>query len=167
MNEKKEKHTISDILLYQFQDKWRILKQAIEKIPEKKLHNGKGDWTYSWNIYHIIETADFYIRDTHEDMEWGKKARVDWDKDSKEKIKEKKSKITKEVILNYLEEIDKKVTDVLINLSDEDIMKKDGFYWFDSILGKLIYLLRHNHHHIGELAYALREWDCERIRWGR
>ena len=167
MKEKEELQPISRILLNQFQDKWRMLKQTIEKIPEEKIHNGKGDWTYSWNIYHIIETADFYIRDTHEDMVWGKRAGVDWDKDSKDKIIEKKTEITKDFLLDYIEEIDKKIIDVLTNLSDEDLMKKDGFYWFDTILDKLIYLLRHNHHHIGELALALREWDCERVSWGR
>jgi len=167
MDEEKEKPTISEILKDQFQDKWRILKQAIEKIPEDKIHDGKSDWIYSWNIYHIIETADFYIRDNHEDMEWGKKADIDWDKDSKERIEEKKPKINKEFLLKYMGEIEKKINNILENSSDEDLMNKDGFYWFDSILGKLIYLLRHNHHHIGELAHALREWDCERIRWGR
>ena len=44
-------------------------------------------------------------------------------------------------------------------------MKKDDFGWFESIFEKLVYLLRHNAHHIGELARTLREWDCERIKW--
>ena len=65
------------------------------------------------------------------------------------------------------DEMEKRITEFLVNKSDEDLLKKDSYYWFDSTYGKLIYLLRHNSFHIGELAKALRDWDCERFKWGR
>ncbi len=167
MNAREEKISLGAILMAQFKDKWRMVKQTIDKIPDEKWHKGEKGWIYSWFVYHIVETADFYSQSYHEDMKWGKVADIDWDKDSEEEIEKKKLKVTKNLIIDYMEEMDRRITDYLNTISDEDLLKKDGFHWFDSIYGKLIYLLRHNSFHLGELAKALRDWDCERFRWGR
>ena len=166
MDENEEKVTLSSILITQFKDKWRMLKQTIDKIPDDKWHKGKNKWIYSWGVYHVIETADFYSLTYHEDMQWGKVADIDWKKDSEEEIEKKKLNLTKKMMYDYMDEMDKRITKFLENKSDEDLLKKDSYYWFESIYGKLIYLLRHNSFHIGELAKALRDWDCERFKWG-
>lgn len=152
-------------LLKQFKEEWGMLKQGINKIPDDKWSEVKNDWSFSWTVHHIIEAADFYSRSTDEEMKWGTIANIDWDNDSKEIIEKKKSKVTKEALLSYSEEVDKRLSAILKKSTDEELLKKDDFDWFESIFEKLVYLLRHNAHHIGELARTLREWDCERIKW--
>ncbi|NPD89490.1 MAG: DinB family protein [Asgard group archaeon] len=157
--------TFNDALLGQFKGKWIMLREALIKCPDEKFHESIGEWSYSWTIYHIIETAEFYIRDTHEGMKWGSRAGFDWNEDSKKIISKKKSEITKKFLFEYLEDINERVINFLKEKSDKDLLKKDGFHWFKSIYEKLVYLLRHNSFHLGELAKTLREWKCERIKW--
>ena len=165
MNENETKSSFRNALQIQFKRKWTMLIDALSKCPEDRFHDGIGEWTYSSTVYHILETADFYIKDNPDEMKWGLKAGYDWNTDSKEIIKMKLKELTKSLLLEYLEEIDKKINDFLIEKSDEDLLKKDDFHWFDSIYDKLVYLLRHNSYHLGELAKTLRDWKCDRIKW--
>lgn len=156
MQDKNPTNTIGLLLSRQFSSSWKMLHQAIENAPDIYWLKWDNDWSFSWNIYHIIETADYYKRSTPKGMEWGKKAGG----------KTKKTKITKEQLLVYLEEVEYQISDLLEKSSDEDLLGTDEF---DDghlvILEKLLYLLRHNMHHIGELNKALRDWECERIKW--
>ncbi len=153
------------VLLKQFESKWKMLRDAVDKCPEEKWHEGEGDWIYSWSVYHIIETADFYSRNNPESMTWGIKTGINWDIDSKDEIISKKSKITKSFLNNYLEEIELRISRSLSETKDKDLLLKDDFRWFDSVYEKLVYLLRHNSFHIGELAQKLRNWRSERLKW--
>ncbi|MHA1408680.1 MAG: DinB family protein [Candidatus Heimdallarchaeaceae archaeon] len=158
-------NVLGQFLLRQFQGSWRMLRAAIESVPEEQWHDGKDQWLFSWTVYHIIETADYYSRSYKEGMKWGKVADIDWENDREEEIEEKQKKVTKELVLAYLAEIEPIIERDLKETTDEDFLKKDGFSWFHSKYEKLIYLLRHSTHHIGELAKTLRDWDCERIKW--
>jgi hypothetical protein len=156
--------TIGNELVKQFNSNWNMLRQAIDKAPIE-LWSETGEWSYSWNVYHIIETAAFYNRDTPEGMEWGKKAGISWENDSESTIIEKKSEITKEGLIIYLEETKNRISSKLKSLKDPEWLKKDDFAWFDSIMEKYLYSLRHDMHHIGELNKTLRDRECERIKW--
>ncbi len=114
--------------------------------------------------YHIVETMDFYAGNNPEDMTWGQRAGYDWEK-SKDTKTDILPKITKEIVLAYLEETEKKLKDMFDSLDIERLNSKDEFKWFHSIFEKLVYLLRHNMHHIGELSKTLRDWKCERAKW--
>ncbi|MFX1540955.1 MAG: hypothetical protein ACFFBX_09275 [Promethearchaeota archaeon] len=152
-------------LARQFHGMWTMLMQGIEKIPDGEWHHGRDKWFYSLRIYHIIETSEFYARDTPEGMQWGKHlGQVNW----KEEMSLKKAAklITKKEVIKYLGEMKWRITKQLKALSDEDLLKKDGFHWFSGIYEKYVYLLRHSNFHIGELAYALRTLECDRIEWG-
>lgn len=151
-------------LARQYQGMWTMLRQGIEKIPDGQWKFGKDEWFYSLRVYHIIETVEFYARDTHEGMEWGKRlGKVNW----WEEISAEAASllITKKAVMKYLAEMEKKINTLLKAYSDEDLLKQDGFHWFSSIFEKLLYCLRHSIFHIGELAFALRELECERIKW--
>jgi uncharacterized damage-inducible protein DinB len=165
MNDENKEISFRSMLLKQFERKWKMLREAIENCPDDKWHEGKDDWIFSNITYHIVETADFYTQEDYEKMNWGRVSGIDLDKDSKEEIKEKMTKITKELVSNYLEEMDTTIIKLLKKTSDKDLLKKDSFYWFDSIYEKLIYLLRHNSYHLGELTYMLRECNAERLKW--
>jgi len=157
---------IGVILSREFQNSWSMLREAIENITEEFWQTSENDWSYSWNIYHIIETAEFYSRNTPQGMEWGKRANINWEIDSEEEINNKKSQITKEFLLQYLEEVEKRISDILINSTDDEFFNTDEFDQGNLfVLEKLIYLLRHNMHHIGELNKVLRDSNNERISW--
>jgi hypothetical protein len=151
-------------LARQFHGMWTMLRQGIEKVPDNDWHHGRDGWFYSLRIYHIIETAEFYTRDTHEGMQWGKRlGKINW---WEEMGPEEAAKlVTKKEVLVYLDEIEQQITKLLQRYSDKDLMKKDGFHWFSGINEKLIYSLRHNIFHIGELAFALHSLECDRIKW--
>ena len=165
MNKNETKSSFREALVDQFKSKWTMLIDALSKCPKERFHDGIGEWSYSYTIYHIIETAEFYIRNTPDGMKWGSRAGFDWDTDSKETISKMKKKITKAMLLEYIEEIQKRINQFLKEKTDDDLLKKDEFHWFDSIYEKLVYLLRHNSFHIGELAKTLREWKTDRIKW--
>jgi len=166
MNPESQKKKFGLILSNEFKNSWKILRQAIENITYEYWLEMANDWSFSWTVYHIIETAEFYSRNTPEGMEWGKKAGISHETDSDEMKIQKLANITKELLLAYLDEIEERITNFIENTNDEDLFEKDGFDpHLKSILEKLLYLLRHNMHHIGELNKALRDWNCQRISW--
>jgi len=165
MAEKNEYNFISRALLEQFKSKWDMLRQSIEKYPNDHWGKEEGEWTYAWIIYHIIETAKFYVADSPEKMKWSKRVGIDWDKDNIEEIIKKKSRITKEFLLEYLEEIEQDTNKLLESLTLEDYDKNDGFHQFQSVFEKLVYLLRHSTLHLGELSKELRNKEYDRMKW--
>lgn len=158
-------HQFSVQLLKQFESKWIMLKSAIEKCPDQYWNEAQDGWTFSHIIFHIIETANFYSRSNPDEMDWGKKAGINWEENTEEEIIEKKSRINKTFLFNYSKEIESRISNFLLSTNDKDLLKKDDFPWFDSIYEKLIYLLRHNSYHIGELAQILRASYVDRLKW--
>ncbi len=162
---------IVEALSRQFQGSFIMLSQTIENIPEDKWYNGGKSWSYAWTVYHAIECADALQQLGTRDFHWLGKIGLSWSEiksgdDFKTKIL---PRITKDVVLEYFIEVESNLISLLDSLTDEKVLRADesgkdeGLY--ESVLERLIYLLRHQHHHLGELSKALRDWDCERIRW--
>ena len=83
-------------LLKQFQSSWKMLVEGIEKVSDKNWTNFEDNWGFVENVYHIIETAEFYNGITPKNFPWGIRANIDWDKDNDQNIRVKKySKLTK------------------------------------------------------------------------
>ena len=158
-----EKKTIwiTNGLLTQFSSTWKMLKQAIENCPDEYWYGTDKDWNYSRTVYHIIETQEFYIRSTPDGMVWGK---LLGDVDNKD-LPAETIYPSKGILVGYLDKIEMQITDYLKNIELEELLQKDDFKWFSSVFEKLLYLLRHNAHHLGELGRMLREWDCKRMKW--
>lgn len=135
--------------------------EAIDNCPDECWYGTDKDWNFSRTVYHIIETQEFYIRNTPEGMVWGK---LLVDKENKDTPPEEIYP-EKAVLLEYLNDIGNQIKDYLKIITKEELLEKDGFKWFSSIFEKLLYLLRHNAHHLGELGRMLREWNCERMHW--
>ncbi len=165
MTNKINENSISKALLSQFNRHWDMLKQAIENYPDEEWGKDEGEWTFSYIIFHIIETTKFYIANSPDEMNWGARAGIDWEKDSKEKIAKAKIDMSKKFLSDYMNEIKEKTTELLENISEEELTNTDSFQWFKSILEKLIYLLRHNSVHLGELSKTLRDEGFERMIW--
>ncbi|TFG25941.1 DinB family protein [Candidatus Thorarchaeota archaeon] len=158
------KNTFAKGLLRQYQSSWKMLRNAIENVPDEKWHDGSEDWYFSLSAYHIVETMEFYMNDDPDVMNWGSRAGFDWD-NVKDKQKDVLPKISKKLVMTYLDEMEKRFTQTINSMTTEKIESKDGFHWFDSIFEKLLYLLRHNMHHNGELSRTLRDWGCKRSKW--
>ena len=154
---------MQDAVIEQFSEGWIMLKQAIENAPDELMYGNQSNWIYVKVIYHVIETAEFYIRDTPQGMEWGKQFPINWEGDSLEIIK---GKINKSTLIEYLDEVANKLVIKVQKFNRETWFRKDEFGdWFASIFSKFLYLLRHTMLHIGELAKALREVEGKKIVW--
>lgn len=172
-----DENRVIEHLVQQFESSWIMLRQSIENVPDDKWASGietitkpwaeaKGQniWYFSERVYHIIQTVEFYSYDDQERMVWGGKiGGILWKKESPEVTA---SRIEKKNMLEYLEEIRKKLEEKLRSFSDNDLFETDGFSKRQpSRLAKFLYTMRHSMWHIGELSRALREWDCERLVW--
>ncbi len=141
-----------------------MTKEAVENVPDSKWNTGTEKWFFSLTAYHIVETLDFYSRDDHEGMIWGKRAGYSWD-EMKSIEKDILPKITKELVFDYIRETEHKLSNLLKQTPDKELLETDAFHWFSCILEKLQYALRHTVYHCGELALALRNWDLKHINW--
>jgi len=151
-------------LLSQFEASWKMIRSAIDNISLVKFHTSYGEWYYSQNLYHIIETMDFYSRGSPDEMSWGQRAGYNWD-DVQNVEDDILPLLSKQLMTDYLREMEVVITDILKPISTKELFSKDGFHWFESIFHKYIYLLRHNQHHIGELSLVLRILDEKPAKW--
>lgn len=139
-----------------------MLRKAIASIPDENFHICEGKWYYSLTLYHIIETIDFYSRATPEGMKWGSRGGFDW-KLAEDVKTDVLGKLSKEMINVYLDDMESRLNNLF--KQTENLFDRDEFDWFDSAFQKLVYLLRHSQHHIGELAFAIRKLGMEPLRW--
>jgi uncharacterized damage-inducible protein DinB len=139
-----------------------MLDDALKGITEEKWLTEIDGWTYADVIYHILNTQEFYIRDTPKGMKWGELYGSPELKNSKPMDYYPK----KETLLKYLEEVKNSLRNYLLSIKDEDLYNSDGFKeHLSSIHKKLLYLLRHNAHHLGELALMHRINNLEKVEW--
>ncbi|MFX1565117.1 MAG: hypothetical protein ACFFCH_03920 [Promethearchaeota archaeon] len=161
------KSPIAYELAGQLESMWTMIREAINLVSDEEWTHGiqnDKDWYYSLRVYHIIETAEFYSRDTHQGMQWGARlGKVNWWETITHQ--EAATKVGKSDMLIYSDEIAKYIRDKLQKFSDQDLLEQDGFHWFSSILIKYVYLIRHNTYHLGELTQFLRLLGKERIKW--
>jgi hypothetical protein len=155
---------ISESILNQFLKGLEMTKDAVDFVPTSKWHEGYGKWFFSLNAYHTVETIEFYFRDDPKGMKWGGRAGFSWD-DVKEIKDDVLPMITKDLVLEYIEEVKESLSTKLQDSTDEQLLKNDKFKGFSCILEKLQYALRHTAQHCGELAYALRTWNAPRVKW--
>ncbi|MHA1975473.1 MAG: DinB family protein [Candidatus Hodarchaeales archaeon] len=157
---------MGNVLSEEFRHSWQILRQAIENISIDDWNKNMTDWSFSSTVYHIIETADFYIGNTPEGMEWGKRAGFSWEEDDEETISTRLSSLTKAYLIDYLNEIENEISHFLEESTEQDLFSTDEFDDGNLlIIKKMLYLLRHNMHHIGELNKTLRDCGSRRINW--
>ena len=139
-----------------------MMDKAMGEIDDDRWLWGVNGWTYANTFYHLIITQEFYIRDSPEGMRWGT---LYGDKELVETMPSEYYP-TREVLIEYKETTESKVEEYICSMNDSDLLGSDGFReYLPTILEKLLYLLRHNSHHIGELALIHRELDLGRIKW--
>ena len=159
-----KENTLVRGLVRQYQSSCKMLRTAIENVPDEKWHDGSEGWYFSLTAYHIVETMEFYINDDPDVMKWGNRAGFDWD-NIENKERDVLPKISKNLVTIYLDEVEELVTKTITSIDSKKFASKDGFHWFESVFEKYLYLLRHNMHHNGELSRTLRDWGCKRSKW--
>ena len=168
---------IVEHLVKQYDRSWNLLRECIENVPDEKWTVGiktidkpwsesKGEniWYFSYIVYHIIQTVEFYTYDDPKSMKWGSSiGGIDWKKESPDVSA---SRIKKDEMLEYLKETKEKLELKLRSFSESELFETDGFSeWQSSRLAKFLYTMRHSMWHIGELSRALRDYDCKRVKW--
>ena len=156
---------IVNSLLKQVKACQSLIHQAIDKANDDHFNGEIHEWMYNWKIYHVIETIEYYSSDDPNVFVWGRKAGIIAKEETKEEVLNKKKKISKSLLKEYTLELTDNCIRKISSYTDVDLLSKDKFHWFESILDKYLYMIRHSMFHIGELSQALRYWDCEHILW--
>ena len=136
-----------------------MLRKEITMCSED-LWNKEIDEPPFWQqAYHTIYYLDFYLGDNP------KKPPERFE--IKENLNEKMDIVlTKQELLDYLTEVEKKCDKVLKELTMEKLEGKNSYFWTGPTLAhRLIYNIRHSQHHIGRLNSILRRHMGDVSKW--
>ncbi|MBD3174802.1 MAG: hypothetical protein GF320_06465 [Armatimonadia bacterium] len=155
---------IGESVARQFDASFQMWRETIEAVPD-------GDWQAEsapelcparW-AYHGIQAAEFHCFHAPGDFEWDHPFGVNW------ATNDVASLPGKPATLGYLDEVARRVADMLRATSDRDFLETTS--WGEhtrpggNLLGHMLYVLRHNHQHLGELCRLLRERGIEQPDW--
>jgi hypothetical protein len=141
---------------------WEMYDDALESIPEKHWRAGEIDYLIpARQVYHAVQTGDFYSGETPNDFPWGHKFDGGCFDTPPDKLP------TMEKARLYHNEVKEKVTDWVQSVRDAGLLSRESsFPWTGSvILGRILYLLGHYRQHFGELNAELRRRGLPRIKW--
>ena len=150
---------LSAVLIRQFERSWRMLEEAAESFSAEEWRRGEIDYlTPARLTYHILEAAEFYSGESSEGFPWGHRFGCDWEGGELEELP------TQEDVLAYLADVRPQVETWL---NDVDLSATDeAFPWpGGTVLDRALYLLRHNHHHIGEMWSEIKRRGHELPDW--
>ena len=155
-------HTIGNGLADQFEHMWMMLRETIGNCTDEEWKRDAGHWFLipSRLAYHIIETVDFYSRESPEGMPFAERFGVDWETREVEKLPDRES------LLDYLEEIRGSLKGKLRSRPDETILAGHPFPWTGAtVLERMIYTLRHSMFHLGQIQAELRLRGLKGAEW--
>lgn len=135
---------------------------ALENIPEEHWRAGEIDYLIpARQVYHAVETADFYSDISPDDFPLGQRFDGGCFDSPPEELP------TREQVREYHDEVRMKVTDWIRGLDAPGILAREkSFPWTGSVvLGRVLYLLGHYRQHFGELNAELRRRGLPRIKW--
>ena len=136
---------LRDSLIRQYARSWKMVEEAIGSFSAEEWKTGDVDYlTPSRLAYHIIETAEFYSGETADGFSFGHRFGCDWEGAEPDDLP------AQDAILLYLADVRGRVENWL---RESDLLAVDpAFEWTGGcVLDRVLYLLRHNHHHVGEL----------------
>lgn len=142
---------------------WDMWQEEIANVPDGEWTSGDVDYLIpARHLCHVVVSADFYTGDTPLDnYDWNKFFDGDWEGMPAEKLP------GKEAALARLGEIRAIVDRRLGALDDEALLEAERMcpWTGKTLLDRLLYLLRHCQHHLGELHAELRRRGVKRARW--
>ena len=165
-------HQWHTMLSRQFAAAIQTLRAAINACPDD-LWDDRTEGSPFWHIaYHALFFTDFYLSEHEKDFS---PQSYHFDKanylpgDYKEYggvVGTPKKTFTKEQLLQYADHCLQKCEAVFNELTDEQTLKRCGFWWYELNVGEfLLNNLRHVQHHAGQLALLLRRRADIGIDW--
>jgi uncharacterized damage-inducible protein DinB len=155
-------YTLGNGLADQFERMWMMLREAINNCADEEWKSDAGHWFLipSRLAYHIIETVEFYSRESPEGMDFAGRFGVDWETREAEKLPDR------EAMLDYLEEIRGSLRGKLRSMSDEALLAEHPFPWTGAtVLERMVYTLRHSMFHLGQIQAELRRRGLKGAEW--
>lgn len=135
---------LNETITRQFARSWQVVTEAMAAFTPEEWVTGEVDYlTPARLAYHIVETAEFYTSDTPEGFPWGHRFGCDWEGAKVEELPDQ------DAVAAYLAE----VRDQAKRFLSQDLLAEDpDFPWCGGArLDRALYLVRHTHHHVGEL----------------
>jgi hypothetical protein len=152
--------TLRDVLVRQYGRSWRMFQEAVGAFTTEEWRTGEVTYlTPARTAYHIIETAEFYSGDTPDGFPWAHRFGFDWEAEV-----EAERLPTQKDILSYLSDVHPKVDTWL---ATADLMAPDAaFPWTGgTVLDRAHYLVRHTHHHVGEMWSEIKRRGHDLPDW--
>ena len=161
---------IRDALVQQYGAAFKTLSNIISKCPNSLWEDESKGPSYYKIIYHILYFADLYLSRTKEERS-AFKPRFEFAEDfsiSKENFGSAywKKSLSKEECNLYLSEIRSKTQVFFQQVSIKELISEPIFEWHgSSLLGSLIYNIRHVMLHLGSLQGRLRLAGIDEHFW--
>lgn len=159
----KKKRGFVKALEEQYRRMLSMWREEVKNIPAKEWASGEIDYLIpARHLCHLIVSADYYTGEkTPEEYDWNCYFNGDWEGMTLEELPRKTA------ALKRLSEFEKLLMSRLAKLSDEDLLRKErqSPWTGETLAGKLLYLLRHSQHHVGELHAELRHRGIKRAHW--
>ena len=153
---------ISETLRDQYDHSWKMLADGLDKCPESQWKTGVDDpfFVPARLAFHVIQTVDFYTGSTAAEFDW-KAFGFDWEESSTEELPDK------DEVSAYLDKIKTKVGEFLDSIPEQTFLGSDEAFapYFGSPFDRMMYALRHSHHHIGQLSLDLQRRGLPEIVW--
>ncbi len=159
----KRKRPMMKTIEGQFRRTFEMWKEEIRNIPAKEWRKGDVEYlTPARHLCHLIVTADYYLSNkSPEEYDWNCYFGGDWEAMAENELPAKSTALRK---LSDFEEV---MLAKLAKLNDEDLLEKErqSPWTGENLAGKLLYLLRHCQHHVGEMHAELRRRGIKRASW--
>jgi len=145
-----------------FERAWAMYEEAAREIPDGEWRSDGASFVAPCrHVMHAVETAEYYSGAHPNVMEWGERFGGDWLNMPEASLP------TGEAILPHIQAIRVRVDAWIRGMSDEDLLSPERAFpgTGDTILGRVLYLLRHHQAHVGEINADLRTRGLPRIEW--
>jgi len=137
-------------VIAQYKRSFKIIRSEIEAFSDEQWSKGLDFFLTPVNVaMHITDTLDFYFSSgiTGEKYRWGHRFGGGWWEMAEDK------KPSRDAVLAYLDELEKKIMAQLNDLNDQALSqmvpREDNP---TTLIGHLMYAIRHTMHHHGELG---------------
>ncbi|MBT5874956.1 MAG: hypothetical protein HOH43_16175 [Candidatus Latescibacteria bacterium] len=151
----------------QYENAWTMLCETIEAFRQQDWRS--ADFSYltpARLAYHTIETVDFYARRNMSEFVWGHRAGIDWESTDADRLPDQIATLeylgdTRVANSEWLQSIASIGTQTGGLLAPDVQFHEEGMCYLD----RALYVLRHTHQHMGELAAELRRRGLPRPGW--
>ena len=154
--------TIGGALAEQFERMWMMLAETIGNCSGWDWRRDAGHWLLIPGrlAYHIMETVEYYSRESPDETPRAERFGVDWETRELEKLPDRK------LLLDCLGEVRGRLLSKLCSASDEAMLADHPFPWTGKTLMELMmYALRHSMFHLGEIQSELRRRQLRGAEW--